>query len=175
MVLAVGDQNNRAALLALGAEAARSGHQRICGSGTLDGNGAGLNAVKEGFGRYVVGGDGELHEALSRKDYQTYAVAGQLVHQPGNGQFGPLQTVGGIVLRQHRIGDVQRNHYLDSAGLPLLQAGAQLGTRQTQHKEQECQREECHLEPPLGVRHVGHQLVHQILVAKAGGAAPLCA
>ena len=42
------------------------------------------------------------------------------------------------IFRQHRAGNVQHEHYVDSARLDLREAFAELRTRESNHEESQC-------------------------------------
>ena len=168
VVLTVCDEDDGAALLALRAEAAGTGSKRIGKRRTLHGNGAGADGIEEYLGRHVVGGNRQLDKGLTGKDHEADPVARQFVDQSGDGQFGTLQPVRRIVLRQHRIGDVQGNHHLHALAFTLLEARTQLRTGEADRKEEKGDGEEGNLEPALSDGGRRHQLRNQLRVAETG-------
>ena len=101
------------------AETLNAGGYSLCHCSSLHRHRAGIYTVQKEFCRDIVCSNRELHKRLTCKDNQTYPVSSQLVHQSGDCKFCPLQPVWSIILRKHRVGDIQCNHNLCPL-VPLL-------------------------------------------------------
>ena len=127
-------------------------------AGSLDGNGTGVYAGEEHLGTHVVRGYRKLYEGSSGKDDKADTVFLQFVRKAGNGQLGPLQPVGGIVLGQHGVGDIQGHDDLCPAAGMFGQFGSGTGPRQADDKKREGKAPEGYPHPSLGTgtgRHEG--------------------
>ena len=166
MVLAVGDDHNDAALFALCAEALDAQANGISDGRSLHGDGPGVNTIQEHLGAHVVGGDGQLHEGRTGKDDKADAVFLQALGQARDGKLGTLQAVGGVVLRQHGVGNVQGHDNLGPLGISLGQLGAGAGPGQADGEKRKGQGKEHGFHPALGPGAGGHEGLYQRRVSE---------
>ena len=138
----------------------------LADGGTLGGHDAGVDGRQEQLGGPVVGGEGQLLVGVTGEDDDADAVALQPVDQVGDGHLGALQPVGTYVFGQHRVGDVEHQHQVDTFALDLLQLGAHLRVYQADHQEEEGDEQQEELHQRLAIRYAGHQHADDLAVAE---------
>ena len=135
MVLAVGDEDDDAAVVLLGF--ARKRHQglrqRLADGRALHRHQRRVDALGEGLGHAVVRGDRQLDLGFAREDDQSHAVLLQPLEEFADGVFGPFETVGFEIFGQHRVRNVDREHHFDALGFLLAELRTELRACRSQY------------------------------------------
>ena len=115
VVLAVGDDDNSPAGLALGcSEGGDGGLNSLADGGALRLNECRCDGVQECLGGHIVAGDGQLDVTLAGKDDEADLIVDHLVNHLAEHLFGAVQTRRSYVLGEHGVGYIQGDDDLNT-------------------------------------------------------------
>ena len=165
MILAVGDQDDRARLprtrLGHPVEGLERNAERLSNRGALDRNQIRLHRLEEQRRRRVVQRQGQFQEGAAGKGNQRDTVSFQPLQQIGDlapGTFEPAQFAARLrIQHEHRVRDVEGDHDVDALPVHLLPHEAPARLRQRRHEREHGDEHENRLQTPSRPADAGNQ------------------
>ena len=170
MVFTIGDNDNGLADFLLLGEAMRRHRNGFGDIRSLCRHHRRVDGRQEHLRRHIVAGNGQLHEGIASKDDKSYLVVGEIVDHVLYQHLRTIQTTGRHVLCQHRVTDIHTDNGLYTGSLLMTDFRAKLRTGYHDDDQGQCRQQQPELHGRTEARHVGHELAHQFLVAKAAQA-----
>ena len=120
MIFTIGDENNSLFGSLVGCKTAYCQIDGSTDSCALQRHHTWVDALEEHLGRHEVIGDGKLGIGLTCEYNETHLVVVEIIDKTRQHTLGPFKTIGLDILSQHRVGDIEANHHLNTFLLDSL-------------------------------------------------------